>query len=379
MQVNKETFCVLPFIHTVLNPYDSSKHNTNALPCCRYAPSNTEFFENTDPINKSKTWIQLQEQFLNNEKPSDCYHCWRDEEHNTTSYRQQMLSNFSKVIDDGSYKEKKLLFLELMFGNTCNLACRSCGSTFSSKWLPINNYLHANNIQVTSHTNNIKFTNWKELDLTNLIQLKIMGGEPLYQKDALELLEHLSNIGVLKNIQLSIPTNCTIQLNDRWKELLLEAKKVNFYLSIDAYGKLNDYIRSGSDWDTVEKNLYSFYEFVKQHQHKIHASVNTVVSVYNVNRLFELEEYIKEEFHWAIYGDIAQYPSYLDIGLLPNHIKNNIIASGVSERITGYLKSKEYSEKDFEKLKNVTSLLDKYNKKNLKDYNPKMYNWIIND
>ena len=379
MQVNKDTFCVLPFIHTVLNPYDSLTHKTTALPCCRYPHSGTEYYENIDPINKSKTWILLQEQFLNNEKPKECNHCWRDEAHNTKSYRQQMLTNFSSVIDDGSYKEKKLLFLELMFGNTCNLACRTCSSTFSSKWNAIDKHLYENGLQVSNHTSNIKFSDWKELDLTHLIQLKIMGGEPFYQKGAIELLEHLSNIGVLKNIQLSIPTNCTIQLNDRWKELLLEAKSVYLYLSVDAYGKLNDYIRHGSDWYTVEENLYNFYEFANKHKNKIYIQVNTVVSVYNVNTLTELENYITTHFGWMHYSDFAYYPSYIDIALLPNHIKSSIIQSGVSDRIHTYLKSKEYSSQDFEKLQKTTTILDKYNNKSLKDYNPEMYNWIIND
>ena len=232
MQVNKDTFCVLPFIHTVLNPYDSAKHKISALPCCRYSHSGTEHFESTDPINKSPVWINLQNQLLNNEKPKECGHCWRDEAHNITSYRQHMLNNFSEVIDNDSYKEKKLLFLELMFGNTCNLACRTCSSTFSSKWADIDRYMAVNGLEISNKTANIKFSNWKELDLSHLINLKIMGGEPFYQKGALELLEHLSNIGVLKNIMLSIPTNCTIQLNERWKELLLEAKHVYIYLSV---------------------------------------------------------------------------------------------------------------------------------------------------
>jgi hypothetical protein len=33
----------------------------------------------------------------------------------------------------------------------------------------------------------------------------------------------------------------------------------------------------------------------------------------------------------------------------------------------------------FNTLKKVTMLMDKYNNKSLKDYNPQMYNWIMND
>lgn len=380
MQVNKDTFCVLPFVHAVLNPYDSTKHKTNALPCCRYTHSATEHFENVDPINKSPTWIKLQEQFLNGEKPEGCTHCWRDEAHQVRSYRELMLKDFNHVVEDGSYKEKKLLFLELMFGNTCNLACRSCGSTFSSKWVTIDKHLLARGINASNHTPNIEFTNWRDLDLSHLTQLKIMGGEPFYQKGALDLLDYLSEINVLKNIYVTIPTNCTISLNDRWKELLLQAKRVHLGISVDAPGKLNDYLREGSDWATIEENLYGFHDFVKkQSYNKMHITFNTVISVYNVNKIKEIETYFKKRFLWRHYSDIAYYPKYMDIALLPEKVKQNIIDAGVSDRISTYMKSKEYSEENFKQLKFMTDTMDKYHNKNLKDYNLQMYNWIMND
>jgi len=380
MQVNKDTFCVLPFIHAVLNPYDSTKHKTNALPCCRYTHSATEHFESVDPINKSPTWINLQEQFLNGEKPEGCTHCWRDEAHKVRSYRELMLTDFSHVVNDESYKEKKLLYLELMFGNTCNLACRSCGSTFSSKWATIDKHLLARGITAGNYTPNIKFTNWRDLDLSHLIQLKIMGGEPFYQKGALDLLDYLAEINVLKNIHLSIPTNCTIALNDRWKELLVQAKRVALTISIDAPGKLNDYLREGSDWTNTEENLYGFHDFAKKQTYsKMYITFNTVVSAYNVNKIKEIETYFKKRFLWRHYSDIAYYPNYMDIALLPEHIKNNIFDLGVSERIFTYMKSKKYSEENFKQLKFMTSTMDEYHNKNLKDYNPQMYDWIMND
>ncbi len=98
MQLPSNTFCVLPFIHTVLNPYNSVEHNVNALPCCRYSHTGSEKLENIDTINKSPTWIKLQKQFLNGEKPEGCEHCWRDESHKVISYRQINLLTFKTLI-----------------------------------------------------------------------------------------------------------------------------------------------------------------------------------------------------------------------------------------------------------------------------------------
>ena len=375
---NKDTFCVLPFMHAVLNPYDAAKYKTSALPCCRYAHSGTERYEDTDPINKSPTWIKLQEQMLNGEKPVECNHCWRDEDHGITSYRMTMLKTFGRVISTEEYKDKKLLFLELMFGNTCNLSCRMCGSTFSSKWKAIDSHLMKQGISGTTGTPNIAFSNWKELDLSHLTYLKIMGGEPFYQKGALELLEHLSSIGVLKNISLTIPTNCTVELTDRWKELLIEAKNAVITISVDGPGLLNDYIREGSSWSQVEENIFKFHDFAYTFSRiKMNLQFNSVVSVYNINQLNDIQNYFKKRFSWPQYFDIAYYPDVLDIALLPDHIKEKIILKGVPEKILSYIKSKEYSEDNFNKLKSFTEALDKYHGKNLKDYNPEMYNWIF--
>jgi sulfatase maturation enzyme AslB (radical SAM superfamily) len=376
-QLPSNTFCVLPFIHTVLNPYNSVEHNVNAIPCCRYSHDGAEKLENVDTINKSPTWIKLQEQFLNGEKPEGCEHCWRDEKHGTRSYRHENLFDFRRIIEDNSFLEKKLRYLELVFGNTCNLACRSCSPAFSSKWVIINNNLSKEGVTLSNDIPNVEFSDWRKLDLLHLTQLKIMGGEPFYQKGALELLEYLSELNVLKNINLSIPTNCTIALTDRWKKLLVEAKKVSISISIDAPGKLNNYLREGSVWEELENNLYGFDNFVKQHKNKMIITFNTVLSAYNINKLPEIEKYFNKRFFWKQYSDIAYYPSYMDAALLPEHIKDVVISRGLPDRIKTYLKSKEYSEDNFNQLKRMTEIMDKYHDKNLKDYNKEMYDWIM--
>jgi sulfatase maturation enzyme AslB (radical SAM superfamily) len=242
----------------------------------------------------------------------------------------------------------------------------------------INNHLLTEGIPINNSTPNIEFSDWRKLDLLHLTQLKIMGGEPFYQKGALELLEYLSELNVLKNIHLSIPTNCTIALTDKWKKLLVEAKKVSISISIDAPGKLNDYLREGSTWEELEQNLYGFDSFVKQHKNKMIITFNTVLSAYNINKLPEIEKYFNKRFFWKQYSDIAYYPSYMDAALMPEHIKDIVIGRGLPDRIATYLKSKNYAEDNFSQLKRMTEIMDKYHNKNLKDYNKEMYDWIMN-
>lgn len=358
-----------------MNPYNSELHKTNSLPCCRYPHSHAEHFE-LDPINNSKTWIELQQNIDSNKKLDSCNHCWRDELSGNQSYRQASNEQFKDIILDGSYREKKLRYLELMFGNACNLACRSCSSIFSSRWTNIDKYLLINGLE-TMRTDSIRFTDWRKLDLSNLISLKLMGGEPFYQKTILELLEYLHEKDILKNITLQIPTNGTITLSNRWIDLLNEAKGVLLFVSIDAYGKLNDYMREGSSWETIAENLNSYAKLISGNNRYI--SINTVVSVYNVNCLDELAAYVSENYSRVHhYHDLAYYPNHLDIALLPDPIKEKLLLKNLPEKIKTYLTSKETSMDAFNKLKKMTTALDEYHNKNLVDYNKEMYDWIYN-
>ena len=372
---DKDSFCVLPFIHATLNPFDKEVHKASALPCCRYPHDQTERFIDDDVINKSNTWKTLQNAVDNNIKLKSCNHCWRDEQSGILSYRQVNNEVFNDIIVDGSYREKKLRYLELMFGNTCNLACRSCSSVYSSKWQAVDKYLISENLN-PMRLNNLSFPDWRKLDLSNLTSLKLMGGEPFYQKTALELLQYLDDNNILMNMELNIPTNGTIKLNDTWLQLLSTAKQVNLFVSIDAYGTLNNYIREGSDWNIIIENLNSFRRHL--HNNTI-ISINTVVSNYNVNVLNDLSMFLKQHFPMLYhYQDLAYYPDYLDIALLPQYIKDRLLEKSLPQKIIDYINSKESSMNAFSKLKIMTTTIDKYHKKSLQDYNSEMYDWIFN-
>ena len=370
--MNNKDFCVLPFIHTVENPFNSSIHKSNSLICCRISHDTTEHNIDSDTINLSPTWKKIQDSFLSGEKPIECNHCWRDENNNTESYRQSMLKEFHEIIQTNEYMDKNLRYLELMFGNTCNLSCRSCSSVFSSKWNDVDQYLISNNIYPI-RTENLTFTKWQDRDLSHLIKLKIMGGEPLYQKSALDLLDHLSNIGVMKNISLQFSTNGTLFLSDRWLELILESKKTQIVVSVDAIGQLNDYIRSGSSWDIVESNLIKFKN-LETIYNNISVSTNTVVTAMNVNVLNSITDYCNK-LQLNNYQDITSYPDYLDVGNLPDLIKSRI---NTSDRVKKHMTNSIGSDSVFQKLKLILTLMDQYHNMNLEDYNPEMYNLIYN-
>lgn len=360
-----DTFCVLPYIHSVYNPFDTETENCNILPCCRYDLNfHTETKEHIAPIKNSEIFKKLQKELSNGIKSEPCWRCWKDEKIGVKSYRQGMNESFSGLIISGEYKNKNLRFLEITPSNLCNLACRSCNSSFSSKWVPIDNFIASDRKQSKT-----SFPNWKNIDVSELIELKLMGGEPMLLQENIDFLEHLDQKDKLKDITLTVITNLMRPLTKKWKELFTKCKEVHLYVSIDAIGDLNDYIREDSSWPTIEKNLNEFWEF--SNTHGIHMSVNTVITILNVNVSREIEKYFKEKGIPA-YQDVTSFPPHLDCKQLPEKIKKKLLIQGVSSTVEKNIFSLGEKENIVEEFYNHTSRLDRYHNKSFKEYNPNM-------
>jgi hypothetical protein len=159
-------------------------------------------------------------------------------------------------------------------------------------------------------------------------------------------------------------------LTHDWKDLLGKCKEVMMYVSIDAIGELGEYIRTHSNWETVRNNLVSMLKFSYTHD-RFHVQVNSVISIFNVNKTIELQKYI-QTLVGHHFEDILRYPAHQDIRHLPNNIKEKLIDIGVTKKIEEHLFSSEPQDLlpyFFSEVKSV----DKYHKKHFKDYNPEMW------
>ena len=95
----------------------------------------------------------------------------------------------------------------------------------------------------------------------------------------------------LSNLHIQLITNATVLPDDELKKMLEQVKCLEVKLSIDAYGKLNDFLRSGSKWEKVEENIEWFRSFVN----KKFLSIHSVASIYNINKIDELVDYAKQK------------------------------------------------------------------------------------
>jgi len=359
-----DTFCIVPWIGAVVAP---DKEN---LICCRANDKPTEY--TLDSVN-TETHKHLRDALGNGVKDPICKRCWSDEKSGIESYRQSYNKHYKDLIASDSYSPAKLRFLELTPSNVCNLACRMCSSRYSSKIVAREKYL--SELNLFHEREKAHFTDWRNLDLSHLEELKLMGGEPMYLKEHLEILEHLDTIGVLENLNLMVITNCTHSINEKWKYFLTKARRVHIAISIDAVGKLNEYIRQYSNWNEVEKNLHEINEFSLSLK-DVWLSVNCTVGIYNVNKTKEFEDYMKKRnIHY--YFNPLVYPNYQSLHYLSEDHKNYLLNhENVSKKLHHVLQEKETHVVSAEKFMEETTAVDKFYNKYLKDYNEEIYNLL---
>ena len=184
-----------------------------------------------------------------------------------------------------------LEFLEIGFDNICNLTCDGCWSEFSSAWAKKENIIHYTSVNdITKVPSSIK-------------KVLFLGGEPLMtnrHKSFLLLIE------TPKDVELIYNTNGTFLLDQKLIETLEEFKSVTFILSIDAYGSLNDKVRSGSKWN----DILDFIAQIKTLGFSL--EVNSVLHLNNWHGIKQLENFINSlDAVWTV--NILTYPLNLDI------------------------------------------------------------------
>jgi sulfatase maturation enzyme AslB (radical SAM superfamily) len=127
-------------------------------------------------------------------------------------------------------------------------------------------------------------------------------------------------------MSVTIPTNGMVKPSRNLLEILMKCKSLSIWISIDAYGKLNDYLRKNSQFDTIIDNLDFFYSLIERRPNKLTTiGVGTTVNVYNVNKLQELDNFLKNRYpNLSLDKSILHNPDYLRISCLPAEYKDKI-------------------------------------------------------
>lgn len=327
----------MPWINISVDPDGSIK------PCCvstQYITkeNGAKFnlgYDKIEDIVNSPDFIQIRKDMLEGKYVEGCKRCYETESLGDESTRRQMYNErwinnpiTIQKISQGTTIDTRVLDMDLRFGNLCNLACKSCNSTYSSqltkelielKDTDINNFytvLDMPNINDWYETEIFEYNINSQLE--NLSQLYITGGEPTIIKKNYDILDRLVSSGRSKEMRLVINSNMT-NLNQKFYSLISEFENVTFYASIDGIGSLQEYIRYPSNWAQIDKNL----RYLIDNFDNITLKPAPVIQITNLNRIVELFDYF-ENFNRIANKSIVnilpinlQAPNHLDCTYLP--------------------------------------------------------------
>jgi len=307
MFTDNKVYCPLPFREMMLIP-------GNIMLLCGGFSTNIDTKNNVKDTFYNGEVESIRNDMIKGIPIKGCEQCYKEECIGVKSYRQENIEKYGYLID------VKIKSLTIQFDNVCNLKCRSCASPQSSK-------IHDDEIKVYGRAlldNKYRFaTGFEDLDYQEITDIQMHGGEPFLSKKADEFFKKLIDQGVMPNIHIRVITNATITPNNNILKSLEICKNLTIHSSVDGYGKLNDYFRSGSNFDIVVKNLKFFEELKsKRPPGTTILGINTAVNVYNINKLEELDHFFKLNFpSFNLNKNLVSRPEYLCITYLPNDYK----------------------------------------------------------
>jgi MoaA/NifB/PqqE/SkfB family radical SAM enzyme len=355
-----DTFCVYPWIQLNFS-IDGS-----AQLCCR---ANRPIADEKgrpltlDRVPFTEIWnsdhmIKTRRSMAEGRRVADCAQCYAHERSQGTSLRTEtneiwlkglpaedrptaIRSRIARSVADGHRMTTPPQTFHLWFGSHCNLQCRMCFASYSSRIAadPVHRSWSPGSPSTGLPPDERRFhdgRNWAESpsvvfgelfeDTSQLVNLSFAGGEPFLQTQIEPLLQLLIDRGQAPRMGLYFSTNGTLYREPLFDKLR-KFGSVTLAVSLDGTGPLNEYIRFPSHWDSVWPNVLRLRDmgFAK-------VQVDPTFQAYNALGITDLLRLCDREGLECILGNVLLYPEHLSIQALPGSCRRV-----ARERLESYL------------------------------------------
>ena len=283
-------FCLMPFITLNTRPNGQVKpcSQVMGMPGIKAESTVETILSSTSPacnltkdtvesVWNSKFMQDFRMKKINNEYIEFCETCYQEDAMGVTSKRQAVIDSYysdnKHLVEEAAANNGIMstmpVWWELRLSSICNQSCRMCVPQTSSKMrnefekfkneLPtsVRQNIDSAVIQYNNHGylgNSAYFLDqfWK--NISDIKYLELHGGEPTADKTLWELVERVVASGHSKHMHVHVHTNIH-SLTKRHVDLWDQFKSGWIGVSIDAYAEENEYIRYGSNWSSIERNL----------------------------------------------------------------------------------------------------------------------------
>ena len=290
--------CYIPWTRFVL------KHHDGMAPCC-YHLANDEAsikfgrnnIENFETLWQSEKYRQYRREIAT-KKYEYCNRC-PIYEHRSTRFQNRfvltdMFGWYGRQIGNQyefgwDFEEEYPHTLELSFDLSCNVKCKTCRNELITNY-EIPDGLMPRIIEYAKHCRNI-----------------IIGGdgETFFSKYYMEFLSNDFSGTSIKGI--TIMTNGTLLNKTNWEKINPNTRKLVklIRISIDASSKdTYEYVREGSKWDILLKNLEFIKELKKEYKFELHS--NYTIDKWNYKDVVNFPAFVEEYDFDAILFNYAQ-------------------------------------------------------------------------
>lgn len=279
------TFCLAKWYHVNIYLQTGETHSCYHPPPHKIDPK--KLLSNPSALHNTQQKKEERRAMLRGEKPDGCRYCWNIEELGGNHVSDRHIRNGSiftperlqEVREKGWEFDVNPEYVEISFGNECQMSCVYCHPKASSSWHKeikqhgpySSSQIHRQDIDwfdVYKEENNPYVAAWwrwwPEL-APNLNILRITGGEPLIHTSTWRLFDHLDSnpqpkLDINLNSNLSVKPSLVDRLISKTSELHASGKMKWFdlYTSMDTWGPKAAYIRNGLDLELWERNFDTF-------------------------------------------------------------------------------------------------------------------------
>jgi molybdenum cofactor biosynthesis enzyme MoaA len=149
------------------------------------------------------------------------------------------------------------------------------------------------------------------------------GGEPLIMEEHYFILDELIARG-RTDVRIRYNTNLTKLKYKNWNVMDYWRKfsDVNIFASIDAMDNLAEYIRSGTNWQTLANNIKTVVQF-----DPVILGANITLQILNIFQLPKLMDYLLSQgvvYQKTLISNVVNHPPYYSIQILPDHLKAQV-------------------------------------------------------
>lgn len=402
-----KSYCSLAFNHISVRPDGIVRL------CCntRYSindDSGTPYnlgIHDIDEILNSNYYKNVRKNMLEGNTVKDCASCTYQELYTNQSprtiYNQVIPAKNKNIV---LFKDD-IVYLDLRFGNLCNLKCMSCGPHSSSQIDKETKEISVNNPDILEFHEPLDFdtNSWYKTETfhsnlqkiqNSLTTIYLTGGEPTIVEENFRLMNSLIEQGTSKKLTLKFSTNLT-NVNPEFINQIKHFHHVILLCSIDGTELVQEYLRYPSKWNVIDKN------FKKLHQlDNVKLTITPVVQNINLEYLPELFEYAesinrqKNKSFIEIYPQILHGPAHLNLLSLPidyrkycwNKIENwlqnchfqNELFHEKIKQIKNICHDTKFNRDDLVKLKQYIELYSSLRTLTLEKVNIKLHNILNN-